>query len=41
LGERKKIIAKDNDIEVELEHIKILGTNQMLILKQLLGNMSC
>jgi len=38
LGERKKTTTKDNDIEVELEDKTILGTNQMLILEQYLGN---
>jgi hypothetical protein len=38
LGESKKTITKDNDIKVELEDTKKLGTNKMFILEQLLGN---
>jgi hypothetical protein len=38
LGERKNTTAKDNDIEAKLEDKTISRTNQMLILKQYLGN---
>ncbi len=38
LGEIKRTIAKDDDIEAELEDKKNSWTNQMLILEHYLGN---